>query len=122
MDNQHSADYISLKRNFLFFIVVISTMFVSLSEKSDTCIYNNSQNEISFSKTFPQEAFFSDCNFDLSDALPVYHVLDSDKNLLANKKCFSYIRFHDYAHHDTTYKSVCNSLHLSQFRTTVLLI
>lgn len=122
MNTRLSSDYISLKLNFLFFIVVISTMFVSLSEKSDSYTHSNSQSETSISKTFPRESFFSDCSFNLSDALPVHHILDSDKNPLSSKKSFSYIRFHGNARPDIIYKSVCNSLHLNQFRSTVLLI
>jgi|GEM_PF-2694939 hypothetical protein len=122
MNSRIFADYIVLKRSLLFFIVAISTTFVSLSEKSDACRCDNSQGETSFSEIVPQNIFFSDCCFDLSDILPVHHILDTDKNPLASKKNFSYIRFHNDSRSDTTYTSVCNFLYLNQFRSKVLLI
>jgi len=122
MNSSLSTDYASLKRNFLFFIIIISTMFVSLSEKSEACIYNTSQEQTSFSKTAPQNSFFSDYHIDLSEALAVYHFLDTDKNPLASKKSFSYIRLPDNTRPKITNLSVCNTLHLNQFRSTVLLI
>ena len=86
MNSRIFADYIVLKRSLLFFIVAISTTFVSLSEKSDACRCDNSQGETSFSEIVPQNIFFSDCCFDLSDILPVHHILDTDKNPLASKR------------------------------------
>ncbi len=117
------SDYILLKRNLLLFVVAISVVFASLSEKSEASIYNNSQDETSFCKTVHQNIFFSDCSFDLSDALPVHHILDTDKNPLATKKSnFSYIRFTNDSRPDIINTSVCYSLHLNQFRSTVLII
>lgn len=115
-------DYILLKINLLFFIIAISTMLVSLSEKSEASIYNTSHNETSFSKSVSKDTFFSDCSFDLSDAMPVHHIIDNDKHPLASKKNFSYIRFSDNTRTDIAYTSVCSSNHLNQFRSTVLQI
>lgn len=97
-------------------------MFISLSEKSEACIYNTSQEQASSSKTTPQNSIFSDYHIDLSEALAVYHFLDTDKNPLASKKSFSYIRLPDNTRPKITNLSVCNTLHLNQFRSTVLLI
>lgn len=97
-------------------------MFALLSEKNEACVYKSSQIVTSFSRTMPYNIFFSACCFDLSDILPVYHILDTDKNPLTSKKSFSYIRFPDNTRPDTAFTSGCNSLHLNKFRSTVLLI
>lgn len=122
MNSRLYSEYILLKRSLLFFIVAISSTFVSLSEKSEACIYNNSQDETSLSKIVSQNIFFADCYFDLYDALPVHHIIDTDKYSLASKKNFSYIRLPDNTSTDIVDTSVCNSNHLNQFRSTVLLI
>ncbi len=122
MISRHYSDYFLLKICFLFFIIAISVMFISLSEKSESCIYNTLHNETSFSKSVSKNTFFSDCTFDLSDALPVHFIIDNDKNPLAGKKSFSYIRFFDNSRTDIVYISTYSSNHLNQFRSTVLLI
>ncbi len=122
MNSILNAEYTLLKKNLLFIILVISAMFVSLAEKSEAFVYNDTENIFSFSKTATSNVFFADCSFDLSDALPAHLLLDTDKNPYITKKHFSYLRFPNETQSDITYSLLSISPGMNQFRSTVLRI
>lgn len=120
--NSIYTDYIFLKKNLLFIIFIISAMFVSLAEKSEACIYNDTENIFSISKAASDNIFFADCSFDLSDALAAELVLDTDKNPYLNKKYFSHLRFPADTQSVIIYSILSISPGMNQFRSTVLRI